>query len=333
MTRQVLNRGTTANDGTGDTLRVAAQKINENFVELYRFLGDDSDVLAGKIQFDSDGIIFEGTSIDDFEIKLAAANATADRVLTLPDADGDFVLTTATQTLTNKTITAPVISSVQIDDTSGDHQYTIGVSELAADRTATLPLLGGNDEFTFNAHTQTLTNKTLTTPTITDPIVSGSIEDGSGNEILELDPATNAINHVRVATAAINLHPAFHADGDQANVNLELHSKGTGAVAIETKMALGVQNVTATPATVSLNAPITYFNMATAVAATMANGTVDGELKHLININSGTATITVSNNDASRDTIVLTNGQSATLAYSTSASEWFVVSSNGATIS
>jgi len=333
MTRQVLNRGVVANDGQGDTLRTAGLKINANFVELYKFLGGDSDVLATKIQFDSDGILFEGTSIDNFEVKLTAANATADRVLTLPDADGDFVLTTPAQTLTNKTLTSPVITTPQINDTSANHQYIFGVSELATDRTVTLPLLGTNDEFTFNSHAQTLTNKTLTTPVISEPKISTAIDDGSGNELITLTPATNAINNVEVVSAAINLHPALKAVGDQANVNLELHGKGTGAVAVETKLALGVQNVTATPATISLNAPITYFNMATAVTASMADGTVDGEVKHLININTGSATVTITNNSSTRDTVVLTNGQSVTLAYSTSASEWFVVSSNGATIS
>ena len=42
MARQTLNRGTVANDGTGDTLRTAAQKINENFSELYTAIGGDS---------------------------------------------------------------------------------------------------------------------------------------------------------------------------------------------------------------------------------------------------------------------------------------------------
>lgn len=333
MTRQVLNRGTVANDGTGDTLRTAALKINANFVELYKFLGNDSDILASKIQFDSDGIIFEGTSIDDFEVKLAAANATADRVLTLPDASGDFVLTTATQTLTNKTLTSPVITTPQINDTSANHQYQLVPSELAADRNINLPLLTDSDELTFNAHTQTLTNKTLTTPSLTTPKITGNIEDESGNEVIVLDNATNANAEVTISSSASGSHPKVKASGDVANINLELHGKGTGAVAVETKFALGVQNVTATPAVVALTAPLTYFNMATAVTATMADGTVDGEVKHLININTGTATVTISNNSASRDTVVLTNGQSVSLAYSTSASEWFVVSSQGATIS
>lgn len=35
MARQVLNIGTTANDGTGDDLRSAMDKINDNFAELY----------------------------------------------------------------------------------------------------------------------------------------------------------------------------------------------------------------------------------------------------------------------------------------------------------
>ncbi|MEV5031652.1 hypothetical protein MRBLMC3_000835 [Sphingobium sp. LMC3-1-1.1] len=35
MTMQTINLGATANDGTGDTLRAAGQKINDNFTELY----------------------------------------------------------------------------------------------------------------------------------------------------------------------------------------------------------------------------------------------------------------------------------------------------------
>ena len=35
MTQQTINIGVVANDGTGDDLRVAMQKINDNFNELY----------------------------------------------------------------------------------------------------------------------------------------------------------------------------------------------------------------------------------------------------------------------------------------------------------
>jgi hypothetical protein len=42
MTRQVLNVGIVANDGTGDTFRIAGQKINDNFAELYESTAVDS---------------------------------------------------------------------------------------------------------------------------------------------------------------------------------------------------------------------------------------------------------------------------------------------------
>lgn len=39
MAKQTINIGTTANDGTGDTLRVAMDKSNDNFDEVYSFTG------------------------------------------------------------------------------------------------------------------------------------------------------------------------------------------------------------------------------------------------------------------------------------------------------
>lgn len=92
---------------------------------------------------------------------------------------------TDTQTLTNKTLTspelsAPTMTNPQIHDTSADHQYIVGVSELAADRTISLPLLAGNDTFTFNAFAATLTNKTIDCDnnTVTN-VGAGELETGS----------------------------------------------------------------------------------------------------------------------------------------------------------
>jgi hypothetical protein len=67
-------------------------------------------------------------------------------------------------TLANPTFTGTVIlpKTIEIQDTSADHQYVLAVSELTGDRTITLPLLTGTDTFVFNAHTATLTNKRIT---------------------------------------------------------------------------------------------------------------------------------------------------------------------------
>lgn len=40
MTKQVIGLGTTANDHTGDSLRVAGTKINANFTEIYTAIGN-----------------------------------------------------------------------------------------------------------------------------------------------------------------------------------------------------------------------------------------------------------------------------------------------------
>jgi hypothetical protein len=81
-----------------------------------------------------------------------------------------LVSRTSTDTLTNKTLTSPILTTPKINDTSADHTYDVAVSELAADRTITLPLLTTNDEFTFNDHPQTLASKTLTLPKINDSV-------------------------------------------------------------------------------------------------------------------------------------------------------------------
>ena len=160
MTRQNLDLGTTANDGTGDTLRQAGTKINTNFQELYQKLGGDSSSLTGSISVGAAGITFEGSTEDNFETSLVVVDPTGDRIATLPDATGSIVLDTATQTLTNKTLISSVLTTPQINDASSDHQYVLGVEELAANREISLPLLTGDDQFVFRDHAQTLTNKT-----------------------------------------------------------------------------------------------------------------------------------------------------------------------------
>ena len=42
MAYQSIGRGSAANDGTGDDLRTGAGKVNDNFVEVYTYLGDGS---------------------------------------------------------------------------------------------------------------------------------------------------------------------------------------------------------------------------------------------------------------------------------------------------
>ena len=55
MAKSVLNVGTAANDGTGDSLRAGATKINANADELYNALGDGvnlKDIVNSSMEID-----------------------------------------------------------------------------------------------------------------------------------------------------------------------------------------------------------------------------------------------------------------------------------------
>ena len=47
MAKKIINTGTTDNDGTGDSLKVGAGKINDNFNEIYTTFGDGTNLTGG----------------------------------------------------------------------------------------------------------------------------------------------------------------------------------------------------------------------------------------------------------------------------------------------
>jgi hypothetical protein len=55
MAKQVINIGTTANDGTGDPIRTAFDKVNDNFTELYDDKLDKSSTPLSVYATDEDG--------------------------------------------------------------------------------------------------------------------------------------------------------------------------------------------------------------------------------------------------------------------------------------
>ena len=67
-------------------------------------------LLQGDTLSTGTSIIFEGATDDDFETTLTVTDPTADRTITLPNAGGTVSLIGNTETLTNKTLTSPVIN-------------------------------------------------------------------------------------------------------------------------------------------------------------------------------------------------------------------------------
>lgn len=328
MTRQNISNGTFANDGTGDTLRQASQKINENFIELYTKLGGDSDVLSGEISVTSSGISFEGETDDTNETLLKARDASQDNNIFLPNTSGNIVIDSASQTLLNKTLTSPVLTTPQINDTSADHKYVFAVSELAANRNITLPLLAADDEFIFKTHAATLTNKTLTSPNITGPNITGSINDANGAELIRLTSTASAVNEISVINAATGSSPSINTAGTDTNINLIVSGKGTGSVSIS-KAAYESSTITATGAASETSSYI-ICNSGTAIAVSIAAGTISGEYKVVTNKGAGTATITPSSFGPGTS-VALDNNEGCTMIWD--GTNWQLIGNYGGTVS
>jgi hypothetical protein len=113
-------------------------------------------------------IVFEGATANDFETTLTVTDPTADRTVTIPDATGTVVLDTLAQTLTNKTLTSPIISSIS--------------------NSGTLTLPTSTDTLVGRATTDTLTNKSINlannTLTATSAELATAISDETGSGVL-----------------------------------------------------------------------------------------------------------------------------------------------------
>lgn len=116
--RQKLLRGTTANDGTGDTLRAAADKINTNFKTLFETAFGDSVSAHDLFHVNSAGSIVFGDSAANTTTLVGDVASSSNKTITLPNHTGTLLTDSATQTLENKTLTTPKIGVVH--DSNGD---------------------------------------------------------------------------------------------------------------------------------------------------------------------------------------------------------------------
>ena len=103
MARRIIAVGSAGNDGTGDTLRAGAIKINQNFEEVFADLASIgllvTDSVGGLnlegISFDQRSVVFIGVDspnspagADNNETFLRATEPTKDNIITLPDSTG-----------------------------------------------------------------------------------------------------------------------------------------------------------------------------------------------------------------------------------------------------
>jgi hypothetical protein len=270
-------------------------------------------------------IVFEGTTANEFETTLSVVDPTADRTITFPDATTTVVGTDTTQTLSNKTLTTPVINGPTITATGqtpvihgillpvthniifegatdNDFETTLYVVDPTADRTVSLPdattTLVGKDT------TDTLTNKTLTSPKINEDVALTAsatelnILDGatlSTTELNYVDGVTSAIQ-TQIDTKAPSNSPTFTGTVTIPDNTVALGTKTTGDYVASLVAGTGVtltnnSGETATPTIAIGQAVATNSNVTFNDLTVSGNLTVSGTTTSI-----NTETLTVNDN-------------------------------------
>ena len=147
MAKQTINIGTSANDGTGDTLRDGADKINDNFTELYDGAGvaDDS-ITYSKLaeEFTTIDPLTAGATVDiDFaDAQVYTLTITEATALTFSNVStgmvkdiivtGDFALTLPTSLKEiSGTYDGTVSNLIQVVSTNGATEQWATISQEA----------------------------------------------------------------------------------------------------------------------------------------------------------------------------------------------------------
>ncbi len=182
-------------------------------------------------------------------------------------SDADFATIAGSETLTNKTLTSPVVSGLTISDasivlegtTADAHELTLSAGDPTADRTITFPDETGTvqlrvadvsdteigylngvtsaiqtqlDDKSTASKTETLTNKTLTTPTINGPTITATGQTPTIHGIYLPSPH----NIIFEGTTADEFETTLQAGEPTADRTITLPD-GTGTLALAANVA------------------------------------------------------------------------------------------------
>jgi hypothetical protein len=334
MTRQIVNIGSTANDGTGDTLRAGASKINENFQEIYETFGPDGFIIGTFVDFDSASINFKDPTLT-YKTNVGAVGPSQNNSIKFPDYSAFVVLDSATQTLANKTLDSCSYGDLLINDLSADHYYRVHSSELASNISIQLPVLTSDDSFVFANATQNLKNKSVDSCTINNAIISDTVWVDAGNEgILEFEAVTGtAVNYLKLSNALTNSPVDISADGTDTDVSIRLLPKGSGAVELSTKVMFGdgqYATQTSNGGTVLANQPAVFINASGTDNWTLPDGGEKGEVKYVTNVGASNNFAIVPTSFGQGTNFTLTTGTVAHLIWD--GSNWYVINKSDVTI-
>ena len=332
MAQQTLNIGSNANDGTGDTLRVAMQKVNENFTEVYSAPGITVDTLTftgNEISAvrSNDDIVFKpaGTGAISFPaIRINGNNIEATRsnddINLLPSGTGSVVFGAikikGTSLSSDDSTVININDGLIVDGTlnvSGNSTLT-GATHLSS----TLAVASGLT--TLSTLSVTGTTSLVGTTTIDNLTFNDNTIGTSSNADLNLTPGGTGSVVVSNLTVDSNINMTDNKiTTTQSNSNLEIQPSGTGQVVMSKADINGgaIDNTTIGAATPAAGTFTTLSTTASMVidGVTIADNTVSANASNanLELTGNGTGGVTVSGftfptSDGSSGQFITTNG-------------------------
>jgi len=331
MARQTINTGVIANDGSGDTLRSAGIKINQNFTELYGLVGGGG---ATTTALTDSGLDIIGSA---FRTKIGAVNPASELRIDFPDSTGVLTLNTGTQTLTNKTIDSAQINNPEIlgmriyDSSSREFFYQLLPGDLSANATLNIPAVSDSDDIVLSKAIQTLTDKTFITPNNERPKIRGWLGDSTNQPVISFSDTGYGTtrNRIKVVGSAAGSEPVISSIGNDTNINLFVNAKGTGHVRIN-KYAASTETKSA-GGTVSGTASILILTGG-AGTVTLPAAPDTGAILHVIRqAGAGQITLGISDFLQGSTGVLFDQYDTATLVFD--GTNWYVTGGNGYTIS
>jgi len=245
MAQQTLNIGSNANDGTGDTLRVAMQKVNENFTEVYSSPGITSDALSI-----TGNEISAVRSNDDIVFNPAGTGSITMPALRFNDNNIEGTRSNENINLLPSGSGSVVFGALKIQGTtlSSDDSTAININDgLVVDGTMTVSgavTLGGATNIsstlsvpsaltTLNSLTVTGTTTLAGTTTVDNITFNDNIIGTSSNADLNLTPGGTGIVVISNLTVDSNINITDNTiKATASNSNLQLSASGSGTVLV-----------------------------------------------------------------------------------------------------
>ena len=247
MAQQTLNVGTNANDGTGDTLRVAMQKVNDMFTELYLspLSGGDLEFSGNEIRAvrSNDDIVFKpaGTgAISMPAIRINGNNIEGTRsnedIRLLPAGTGSVVF--GSLSISGTSLSSDDSTAININDNlTVDGTATIsGTATITGATTlqSTLDVTGATTLSTLDVTGNTTLAGTTTIDNLT---FNDNIISSSSNADIRLEPGGTGAVVIASLTVDDNINITDNEiTTTQSDSDLVLTPAGTGSVVISSDL-------------------------------------------------------------------------------------------------